>query len=50
MFLDELLKLNDEGVDFTDKDLKDEVITMTVAVIITTQSPQLTNIILEKNI
>lgn len=33
VFLDKLLKLNDEGADFTDKDLKDEVITMTVAVI-----------------
>lgn len=32
VFLDKLLKLNDEGADFTDEDLKDEVITMTVAV------------------
>ncbi|XP_060848230.1 cytochrome P450 4C1-like isoform X1 [Rhopalosiphum padi] len=31
VFLDKLLKLNDEGADFTDEDLKDEVITMTVA-------------------
>lgn len=32
MFLDKLLKLNREGADFTDEDLKDEVVTMTVAV------------------
>lgn len=34
VFLDKLLKLNEEGADFTEEDLKDEVITMTVAVII----------------
>lgn len=32
VFLDKLLKLNSEGADFTDADLKDEVITMAVAV------------------
>ncbi|XP_050530171.1 cytochrome P450 4C1-like [Daktulosphaira vitifoliae] len=31
VFLDKLLKLNDEGADFTDQDIRDEVITMTVA-------------------
>ncbi|VVC26885.1 Cytochrome P450,Cytochrome P450, E-class, group IV,Cytochrome P450, conserved site [Cinara cedri] len=31
VFLDKLLKLNNEGADFTDGELKDEVITMTVA-------------------
>lgn len=33
VFLDKLLALNSEGVNFTDEDLKDEVLTMAVAVI-----------------
>lgn len=33
VFLDKLIKLKHEGADFTDEDLKDEVITMAVAVI-----------------
>ncbi|XP_050438038.1 cytochrome P450 4C1-like [Adelges cooleyi] len=31
VFLDKLLKLNDDGADFSDQDLRDEVVTMTIA-------------------
>lgn len=41
VFLDKLLKLNSEGADFTDEDLKDEVITMAVAVIYNNESTTL---------